>query len=348
MGRRLAYQRIHSLLLFLIRRLLLAIPALLGLMVLTFVLVRVVPADPATTLAGETASRQQIEEIRRKYGFDRPLHEQFGIYVGQVVRGDLGNSVFSNRPVADDVRRTLPATLELIFISLLLATLIGIPLGTLAAVRHNGLLDHVVRVVTVGGLAVASFWFAIMLQLLFSMELEWLPLRGRIGVNIGAPTTVTGFFLIDSLLAGRWDQFVSSLRHIAMPAITLAVPALATIARFARVGVLDTMQRDFVQYETAVGYPRHRIVWIYVLRNSVIAAVTQIGLLFGALVSSAVAVEAIFDWPGLGSYAVQAILSSDYKAVLAVTLVVGVIYAAVNILVDLVHGLLDPRVAEQL
>jgi peptide/nickel transport system permease protein len=167
-------------------------------------------------------------------------------------------------------------------------------------------------------------------------------------VNIGAPPNVTGFFLVDSLLAGRWDQFVSALRHIALPAITLAVPALATIARFARVGVLDTMQRDFVQYETAVGYPRRRIVWIYVLRNSVIAAVTQIGLLFGALVSSAVAVEAIFDWPGLGSYAVQAILSSDYKAVLAVTLVVGVIYAVINILVDLVHGLLDPRVAEQL
>jgi peptide/nickel transport system permease protein len=336
------------LLLFLIRRLLLAIPALLGLMVLTFVLVRVVPADPATTLAGETASPQQVEEIRRKYGFDLPIYQQFAIYVGQVASGDLGNSVFSNRPVMLDVRRTLPATLELIFVSLLLATLIGIPLGTLAAVRHNGLLDHVVRVATVGGLAVASFWFAIMLQLLFSMELEWLPLRGRIGVNIGAPPGVTGFFLIDSLLAGRWDQFTSSLRHIALPAITLAVPALATIARFARVGVLDTLQRDFVLYETAVGYPRRRIVWIYVLRNSVITAVTQVGLLFGALVSSAVAVEAIFDWPGLGSYAVQAILASDYKAVLAVTLVVGVIYAIVNILVDLVHGVLDPRVAEQL
>ena len=333
---------------FLIRRLLLAIPALLGLMVLTFVLVRVVPADPAATLAGDTASRQQIEEIRKKYGFDRPLYEQFGIYVGQVLSGDLGNSIFSNRPVAGDVARTLPATLELIFAALLLAAGIGIPLGTLAAVRHNGLLDHVVRVATVGGLAVASFWFAIMLQLLFSMEFEWLPLRGRIGVNIGAPPTITGFYLIDSLLAGNWQQFTSSLSHLALPAITLAVPALATIARFARAGVLDTMQRDFVQYEIAVGYPHRRIVWVYVLRNSVIAAVTQVGLLFGALVSSAVAVEAIFDWPGLGSYAIQAILASDYKAVLAVTLVVGVIYAVINILVDLVHGLLDPRVAEQL
>jgi peptide/nickel transport system permease protein len=336
------------LLAFLIRRLLLSIPALFGLMVLTFVLVRVVPADPAATLAGDVASREQIEEIRKKYGFDRPLYEQFGIYVGQVLSGDLGNSIFSNRPVAGDVRRTLPATLELIFVALLLGAGIGIPLGTLAAVGHNGPLDHAVRVATVGGLAVASFWFAIMLQLLFSMELEWLPLRGRIGVNVGAPPDVTGFFLIDSLLAGSWTQFASSLRHIALPAITLAVPALATIARFARAGVLDTMQRDFVQYETAVGYPRRRIVWLYVLRNSVIVPVTQIGLLFGALVSGAVAVEAIFDWPGLGSYAVQAILASDYKAVLAVTLVVGVIYAFVNIAVDLVHGLLDPRIAEQL
>ncbi len=334
--------------LFLIRRLLLVIPALIGLTVLTFVLVRVVPSDPAATLAGENSSRKQIEEIRTKYGFDQPLHTQFFIYVGQVLTGDLGNSVFSNRPVSADVRRTLPATIELTFTALLVATLIGIPLGTMAAVRHNGLLDHAVRVATVGGLAVASFWFAIMLQLFFSMELEWLPLRGRIGVNVGAPATVTGFFLIDSVIAGRWDQFVSALRHIALPALTLSLPALATIARFARAGVLDTLQRDFVHYETAIGYPRRRIIWVYVLRNSVIAAVTQIGLLFGALISSAVAVEAIFDWPGIGSYAVQAILAADYKAVLAVTLVIGVIYAAVNIVVDLVHGLLDPRVAEQL
>ena len=333
---------------FLVRRLLLVVPALLGLMVLTFVLVRVVPADPAATLAGENSSRQQIEEIRAKYGFDQPLYRQFVIYVGQVLSGDLGNSVFSNRPVSADVRRTLPATIELTFVALFLATLIGIPLGTLAAVRHNGALDHIVRIATVGGLAVASFWFAIMLQLFFSMELEWLPLRGRIGVNIGAPANVTGFFLIDSLVEGRLDRLASALRHIALPAVTLALPALATIARFARVGVLDTMQRDFVQYETAIGYPHRRIVWVYVLRNSVITVITQIGLLFGALISSAVAVEAIFDWPGIGSYAVQAILAADYKAILAVTLVVGVIYALVNIAVDLVQGLLDPRVAAQL
>jgi peptide/nickel transport system permease protein len=333
---------------FAIRRILLVVPALFGLLILTFVLVRIVPSDPSAALAGENATAEQIETIRTQYGFDRPLYEQFLIYLGQVLRGDLGSSVYSNRPVAGDIAQRLPATLELTLAALLLAAGIGIPLGVLAAVSHNSPIDHVLRVFTVGGLAIASFWFAIMLQLLFSMELDWLPLRGRLGVAVDPPPGITGFYLIDSLLAGEPGVFLDALRHIALPAITLSFGAMATITRFTRSGVLDTLQRDFVLYETAVGYPRWIIVWVYVLRNSLVATVTQIGLLFGALISGAIVVEAIFDWPGIGSYAVQAIFNADYKAILAVTLLVGVIYAVVNILVDLVHGLIDPRVAEQL
>ncbi|MBM3570368.1 MAG: ABC transporter permease [Alphaproteobacteria bacterium] len=333
---------------FLVRRSLLVLPSLLGLLVLTFVLMRVVPSDPAAALAGETASAQQIEQIRVKYGFDRPLPEQFVIYLGQMARGDLGISVFSNRPVAQDIGYALPATIELTFCALLLAALIGIPLGTLAAVWHNSPLDHAIRMLTVAGLAVAGFWLAIMLQLLFAMDLGWLPLRGRLASTLTAPPDISGLFLVDSLLAGRFDLFGNALSHLAMPAFTLAVPGIATIARFTRAGVLETMQKDFVAYETAVGYAPARLVAIYVLRNSVVAAVTQIGLLFGALISSAVAVERIYDWPGIGSYAVTAILNLDYNAILAVTLTVGIIYAVVNILVDLAHGLIDPRVAEQM
>jgi peptide/nickel transport system permease protein len=333
---------------FVVRRILLVVPALLGLMILTFVLVRVVPSDPSAALAGENATPEQIETIRQQYGFDRPLYEQFFIYFGQVLRGDLGSSVYSNRPVALDIEQRLPATLELTFAALLLAAGIGIPLGVVAAVGHNTTLDHVLRVFTVGGLAIAAFWLAIMLQLLFSMELDWLPLRGRLGVATDMPPDFTGFYLIDSLLSGEWAVFVDALRHIALPAITLSFGAMATITRFTRSGVLETLQRDFVLYETAVGYPRWIVICVYVLRNSLVATVTQIGLLFGALISGAVVIEAIFDWPGIGSYAVQAILNADYKAILAVTLLVGVIYALVNILVDLVHGWLDPRVAEQL
>jgi peptide/nickel transport system permease protein len=333
---------------FVIRRILLVVPALFGLLILTFVLVRVVPSDPSAALAGENATPEQIEAIRQQYGFDRPLYEQFVIYLGQVLRGDLGSSVYSNRPVALDIAQRLPATLELTFMALLLAAGIGIPLGVLAAVSHNSPLDHVLRVFTVGGLAIAAFWLAIMLQLLFSMELDWLPLRGRLGVATDPPPDLTGFYLIDSLLTGEWAVFLDALRHIALPAITLSFGAMATITRFTRSGVLDTLQRDFVLYETAVGYPRWIVICVYVLRNSLVATVTQIGLLFGALISGAVVVEAIFDWPGIGSYAVQAIFNADYKAILAVTLLVGVVYAVVNILVDLVHGWIDPRVAEQL
>lgn len=329
-----------------IRRLLLALPALFGLILLTFVLSRVIPGDPAATLAGDAATPAMIAEIRAQYGLDRPILEQAVIHLRQVLTGDFGKSIFSGRPVTEEILQRLPATLELTMAALLLAVGFGVPLGLLAALNHNGPIDHLVRLLSVGGLALASFWLAIMLQLLFSMELDVLPLRGRIDVALGLPPRVTGFVLIDSLLAGRGDLFLNGLTHLVLPAVTLSLPGLATIARFTRSGVLETLQKDFVLYARAAGYGRFRLAAIYVLRNAVTLVVTQIGLLFGALISGAVAVEAIFDWPGLGTYAVQAIISADYKALLAVTLVVGVVYAVVNVLVDVAQALFDPRVAE--
>ena len=333
---------------FFIRRLLLVLPVLFGLVVLTFFLVRVGPSDPAAALAGENATVEQIERIRESYGFDRPLWQQFGVYLQQIMSGDLGSSVYSNRPVVEDLTLRLPATLELTFAALFLSIALGVPLGVMAAVSHNSPLDHVLRVFTVGGLAIASFWLAIMLQLLFAMELDWLPLRGRLGVATDYPPDITGLYLLDSLLAGRLDIFVDALRHLALPAITQCFAAMATITRFTRSGVLETLQRDFVTFEIAVGYPRWMIIWVYVLRNSIVAALTQIGLLFGALIGGAVVVEYIFDWPGIGSYTVEAILTSDYQAIMAVTLLIGVVYIGVNIVVDLLHGLVDPRVAEEM
>lgn len=332
---------------FLLRRLLFVIPTLLGLVILTFVMVRIVPSDPAAVLAGENATVQQIEEIRRAYGFDRPLHEQLWVYLKQVGTGDFGVSIYSGRSVGADIAQRLPATIELTLTALSFAALMGIAIGTVAAVKYNSVFDQVFRVVSVAGLAVASFWSALMLQLLFSMELGWLPLYGRLSAGHPEPAFLTGLYLVDSLLAGRFDTFVDALRHLVMPAFTLSLASLATILRFTRAAVLDTMQREFVAYEQAVGYPRRRIILPYVLRNSLITPVTQIGLLFGALISGAVAIEAVFNWPGLGSYLVQAILASDYKAILAVTLVIGAIYAFVNIATDLMHGLIDPRIADQ-
>lgn len=331
--------------LYILRRLALALPALFGLVVLTFVLSRVIPGDPAATLAGDAATPAQLADIRARYGLDRPLLEQAVVHMRQVLSGDLGNSIFSGRPVSEDILQRLPATLELTFVALILATVLGIPLGLLAALNHNGPLDQLVRLLSVGGLAVASFWLAIMLQLQFSMEWDLLPLRGRMDVPLGLPRRFTGFLLIDSLVAGRLDMFRDAARHLVLPAITLALPGLATIARFTRSGVLEVLQKDYVLYARAAGYGRFRLAAIYVLRNAITVTVTQIGLLFGALISGAVAIEAVFDWPGLGTYAVQAILSADYKALLAVTLVVGVVYAVVNVAVDVAQALIDPRVA---
>ena len=331
---------------YILRRVLLALPALLGLVLLTFVLTRVIPADPAATLAGDAATPAQIAEIRARYGLDWPIAEQALVYLRQLLCGDLGSSIFTGRPVLEEIGFRLPATLELTAVALLLATLVGVPLGLAAALDHNGPVDHIVRVLSVGGLALASFWLAIMLQLVFAMEWDVLPLRGRVDVGLGLPPTVTGFLLVDSLLAGRPDLFVDALRHLVLPAVTLCLPGLASIARFTRSGVIETVQKDFVLYARAAGYGRFRLAAIYVLRNAVTVVVAQIGLLFGALISGAVAVEAIFDWPGLGTYAVQAILAADYKALLAVTLVVGVVYAVVNVVVDVAQALIDPRITE--
>jgi peptide/nickel transport system permease protein len=333
---------------FVIRRILLVVPVLFGLLLLTFILMRVIPTDPAAALAGENASAEDIARIRNHYGFDRPVYIQFPIYLKQVLSGDFGTSAYTNRPVILDIAQRLPATLELTVVALLLIGAGGIALGTLGAVWHNSVFDHLVRIFSIAGLAVAAFWLAIMLQLCFSMELGWLPLRGRLPTGTLPPPVFTGSYLVDSLLAGDLATFGQALRHIALPAATLAIGGLATVARFTRSSIIENMQKEYVAYEQAIGYPKRRIIVPYVLRNSLTTPITQLGLLFGGLISGAVVIEAIFDWPGLGSYLVSAIFTSDYKAILAVTLVIGVIYALVNIAVDVVHALIDPRVAENL
>ena len=331
---------------FVLRRCALVVPSLLGLLVITFLLIHAVPSDPAVAMAGDAATPEQIARLRQQYGLDLPMWQQFLVYLQKVAAFDFGESAFSRRPVALDIIQRLPATLELTFASLLLSVLVGVPLGVVAGLKHNGWPDYVLRVFSVMGIAVAAFWFAIMLQLLFAMELDWLPLRGDLASTLQRPPRVTGFLTVDSLIAGRWDALADGLRHLVLPAFTLALGGLATIVRFTRSGVIDTLQQDFVFYERAMGYRRLRLIWIYVLRNSVTATVTQIGLLFGGLIAGGVVVEAIFDWPGIGSYTVQAILTGDRQVMLAVTLLVGTVYAGVNILVDLAHGLLDPRLME--
>ena len=330
--------------LFFLKRIAYFVPTLLGLLILVFFVSRVIPGDPAALVAGETATAEQVKAIRTQLGFDRPLYVQFGVYLRQLVTGDLGKSLYSGRRVSRDLIERFPATLELTLAAMFISVLVGIPLGILSALKRNSLLDHLVRGFTVSGLAIASFWLGIMLQLFASMWLGLTPLGSRIGVS--APRLITGLFVLDSALTLNGAALLSSLKHLLLPALTLSFASLATLARFTRSGVLDVIQKDFILYERAMGLPPRIIVYKYVLRNAVISTVTQVGLLFGLLLAGAVVIEAVFDWPGLGLYAYQSIVLSDYQAILGVTLLSGFVYVTVNLAVDVVLTLVDPRKAE--
>lgn len=336
----------HSnLFVYILKRILYAVPTVIGLLFLVFIISRVIPADPAALVAGEMATPEQIAELRQRYHFDKPLYVQLVIYFQELFRGNLGTSLYSGRRVLDDLIQRFPATLELTLFSMILSILIGVPLGIVAALNRNSMLDHLLRGVTVAGLAIASFWLGIMFQLFFSMWLGIAPLGARIAGS--PPAHLTGLYVLDSILTLNGTALCSSLKHIALPSLTLAFASFATITRFTRSGVLDVIQQDFIMYERAMGLPRRLIVFKYILRNAMIATVTQIGLLFGLLLAGTVVIETVFDWPGLGLYAFNAIVLSDYQAILGVTLWAGAAYVAVNLVVDVAISLIDPRKAEK-
>lgn len=316
-------------------------PTLAGLVVIVFLISNVIPTDPVRILLGENATAAQIEAVRHQLGYDQPLAVQLVRHFRDVLSGNLGVSIYTQRPISEDLAERLPATLELTLVAIALSIVIGIPLGVMSALRRNSAWDHIVRVLSVSGLAIAAFWLAMLLQFLFSMKLGTAPLNGRID-GFG-PTPVTGFMIVDSLLDWDMESLRSALSHIALPALTLALPAAATIVRFTRAGVLDVINSNYVLYQRAMGLPPDLIAWKYVLRNALISTVTQVGLIFGALVTNAVVVETVFDWPGIGTFAVQSILQSDHKAIIAFTIWIGGLIIVVNLLVDIVQSFIDPR-----
>ena len=324
-----------------LRRFLWMPPTLLGLTLIVFSISHVIPADPARVLAGENAPIEQVEALRRKYGLDRPLPEQFMRYVTDVAGGNMGVSLYTQRAVATDLVERLPATFELALYAIVLAVVVGLPLGVVSALYRNTWLDHGVRMVTIAGLAMAAFWLAILLQLLFSMKWNLTPVQGRI--DGWGPDPITGFYTLDAVIRGDWATLGTSLRYLFLPMITLAIPAMATIVRFTRAGVLNVMNSNFVFYQAAMGLPRRVVVWKYILRAALIGTLTQIGLVFGNLLAGAVVVETVFSWPGLGTYAYNSILQSDYNAIMGFTLFTGSVFIAMNLLVDIAQAVLDPR-----
>jgi len=329
---------------YLVRRLAFLGLMLFGLLCLTFVISHVAPGDPARLAAGPDASASMVETLRARYGLDRPLPVQFWRYLTGVVRGDLGESLRTRQTVRDDLVRYFPGSLELVTLALLLAVALGVPLGVLSAVYKDRWIDHVTRVVSVSGVAIPAFWLGLMLQLFLALHLGWLPLGGRLKLVTAPPAPITHLLLVDSLLRGQWSTFVDALHHAVLPVTVLCFPALASILRVNRAEMIETLRQDYIVNARAQGLSGVVVVAKYALRNAMVPTLAMIGLRYGWMLGGTVLVETVFDWPGIGLYAVNAAASSDFQPIMGVTLVLGINFMLANLLVDLAYGWIDPRV----
>jgi peptide/nickel transport system permease protein len=315
-----------------------------GITLLTFGMTNVIPADPARAAAGLEAREEQVQEMRRRMGLDRPLHVQYFGYMSSLARGDWGIAGRSQRPVLDEIKDHLPATLELVAASMVLAVCLGIPMGILAAVLHGSLLDRVLQTLAIAGTALPAFWLALLLQVAFFLYLRLLPAGGRYTIIGTPPESVSGLYVVDALLAGNLAALKISLLHLVLPAVTLSLGLLANLTRITRKSVLNVLARDFVRTARAKGLGGRAVILQHVLKNAAIPIITITGLQTGYLFSSSVLVEVVFSWPGLGLYAVEAIGFLDFKAIMGATLVIAFIFVLINLVVDLSYALIDPRI----
>jgi peptide/nickel transport system permease protein len=332
---------------FILRRLIFQVFVLLGLSVLTYGLLFLLPGDPAAALLsmqGVTPDQQTLQEFRKTWGLDRPVYEQYLTYLGNVVRGNLGNSMVTKRPIIDSLFDFFPATLELSVVAIIFAILLGIPAGIASAVNRNGLVDQFVRVVSLFGISMPIFWLAILALIVFYLNLGWVPSSQRISITQAVPPTVTHLYLIDYLLAGNLAGFGDTIQHLLLPAALLGYSIVGLIARITRANMLDVLSQDFIRSARAKGLTERIVLYRHALKNALIPTLTALGLSYSALLSGAVLTETIFAWPGLGRFAVQSIFFLDRVAVMGVTLLIGVIVSVVNLGVDVLVTFLDPRI----
>src|SRR3954463_623184 len=329
---------------FIFTRLSLVVPTFIGITLLVFVLIRLVPGDPIETMAGERGiDPVRHEKLLKEYGLDRPVFVQYGIYISRVLHGDLGKSMITQTPVIREFAALFPATIELAVCAIVFALVLGIPAGIIAAVKRNSLFDHGVMATSLTGYSMPIFWWGLLLILLFSVQLGLTPVSGRLAVEYFIEPK-TGFLLIDSLLSDDKGAFWSACKHLILPTIVLGTNPLAVVARMTRSAMLEVLGEDYIRTARAKGLPPLRVIGIHALRNALIPVVTVIGLQIGVLFTGAILTETIFSWPGVGKWLMEAINRRDYPVLQGGTLLIGAVVMAVNLLVDLTYGLINPRI----
>ncbi|QGG55115.1 ABC transporter permease [Paenibacillus sp. FSL W8-1187] len=327
-----------------IRRLLMLVPVLLGMTVIVFMIIRAIPGDPAEVILGEKASPQSKEALRQELKLDEPLYVQYGDYLGKLLSGDLGKSIRSKEPIATEIGPYLAATLELTAFAMLFAIVVGVNAGIVSAWRQNSWFDYASMLIALVGVSMPIFWLGLMEQWIFALELKWLPSIGR--ANPRDPVdAVTGLYLIDTLVAGRFDQFGTVLKHLVLPGVALGTIPMAIIARMTRSSMLEVMRSDYIRTAKAKGLSQLALIYKHALRNAFIPVLTVIGLQFGLLLGGAVLTETIFAWPGIGRYIFDAISSRDYPVIQSGILIIAFLFVLINLLVDLLYAAVDPRIS---
>ncbi len=326
-----------------IRRSLTVVPVLLGVSVLVFSFIHLIPGDPATAMLGEKATPERTEAVRKQLGLDRPIYEQYLLYMGKVLRGDLGNSVVRGDPVLPDILHRFPATVELATAAIALALLAGIPIGIVSAVWWRSAVDSLARVWALVGVSMPIFWLGLMLAWFFGVELRWLPTGFR--MEAGTPfQSATNFVILDAVLQRDWPALRDAFRHLILPALALATIPLAVIARMMRASMLETLSRDYIRTAQAKGLSARVVVLRHALRNALLPVLTVVGLQVGSLLAGAILTETIFSWPGIGRWVYESIGSRDYPVVQGASLFIAVIVVVVNMVTDLLYAAVDPRI----
>jgi peptide/nickel transport system permease protein len=331
---------------YIIRRLLSLIPTLLGVSIIVFLFLRMIPGDPALALAGEHAKEENVERVREEFGLNKPLHEQYLTYMGKVLRGDLGRSVLSRRPISEELKTRFPATIELSMCALIVALVVGLPAGIISATKRNSIFDNIAMVGSLLGISMPIFWLGLMLNWFFAVQLGWLPSVTRLDSGIELQR-ITNLLIIDSILTGNAEALLNAIQHLILPAVALGTIPMAIIARMTRSAMLDVLEQDYVRTARAKGLIERVVIVRHALRNALLPVITIVGLQVGVLLSGAVLTETIFAWPGIGRWLYLSILSRDYPIVQGMALFITVLFLIVNLLVDISYAMVDPRIRYQ-
>lgn len=329
---------------YIARRLLNLIPVLLGITLLVFIFLHLIPGDPAIAMLGDRATPEQVESLRERLGLNEPLPLQYLKFLGNLLRLDLGNGIISGVPIAEEIRIRWPATFELSVAAMVVASIIGIPAGVLAAVRKNSAVDNLTMSGSLLGVSMPVYWLGLLLIYLFAVNLNWLPPSGRLSIDAGGFRPITGFYVLDAILQGNFRALQDVLAHLILPALTLGTIPLAIIARITRSAMLEVLSQDYIRTARAKGLQERWVIFKHALKNAMLPVITIIGLQFGTLLGGAILTETIFSWPGIGSWIYEGILARDYPVVQGGVVFVAVAFVLINLLVDLSYAFLDPRI----